>query len=352
MMEPATLMLPYPQFIIIGAPKCGTSWLQGALGQHAHVIVVPDEIEYFSSNFTRQSIEWYSSLFQVRVRELSAQKATPFLVGEKSARYCSLPPDRIQHVHNLLPDVRLVLMVRDPVSRHWAHAKQYFSKPRVIEREGADVLTLPRERLFDFFRRTRMLGEFAAMIDNWTSSYQPEQLLIVSQEFALANPRPTFDAVLTYLGLPTDYDPASIRLLRKRRNPGPVIEMPSDVSEFLEQMFVVERQQLRDLLAGRSIFTAPERTGPPRVVARTAVVSEGPFAGKTVVFTGSFTSIARAEAEALVRGLGGRTASSVGDETDLVIVGSDPGSKYRKAQALGIPILNEDEFLKRAHASH
>ena len=345
-------MLRYPQFIIIGAPKCGTSWLQGALGQHPNVIVVPDEIEYFSSNIDKHPLEWYSALFEDRIRELSTQKSTPFLVGEKSARYCSVPPGRVEFIHRLLPEVRLVLMVRDPVSRHWAHAKQYFSKPRVAEREGGDVLTAPRERVLGFFRRTRILGEFAAMIDNWTSWYRPEQLLIVSQEYASANPRPTFDAVLGHLNLPVDYDPASIRLLSKRRNPGPVIAMPSDVSDFLEKMFVAERQQLRDLLAGRGHMTAPARIGPPKsAVPAGAPPAHRPFAGKTVVFTGSFTTIARAEGEALVRGQGGRTASSVGDETDLVIAGSEPGSKYRKAQALGIPILNEEEFLKRAHAS-
>lgn len=347
----ATARLPYPNFIIIGAPKCGTSWLQGALGQHPNVIVVPDEIEYFSSNIGKRPLTWYTDLFEERVRLLSGEKSTPFLVGEKSARYCSLPPDRIQLVHRLLPDARLVLMVRDPVSRHWAHAKQYFSKPRIAEREGGDVLSLPRERLFDFFGRTRMLGDFSAMISSWTAFYPPEKLLIIAQEHALANPRATFDAVLAHLHLPMDYDPASIRLLSKRRNRGPIIEMPADISDFLETMFASERRQVRDLLAGRGIITAPERIGrPDRDVAGATPPPHGPFAGKTVVFTGSFTTITRAGAEALVRGLGGRTATSVGDETDLVVAGSEPGSKYRKARTRGIPILSEEEFLKRAHA--
>jgi len=82
--------LPYPHFIIIGAPKCGTSWLQGALGQHPNVIVVPDEIEYFSSNLDRYPLAWYEALFRQRVRALARTKASPYLVGEKSARYCSI----------------------------------------------------------------------------------------------------------------------------------------------------------------------------------------------------------------------------------------------------------------------
>jgi hypothetical protein len=249
-------MSRWPDFVIIGAPKCGTSWLRGALGQHPNAIVVPDEIEYFSSYLKKQPLEWYTGHFEAQVREDAPQKQTPFLVGEKSARYCSMPREHIEAMHRLLPDARLVLMTRDPVDRHWAHAKQYFSKARIAEREGGDVLTVPRERLFDFMTRSRFLGRFSAMIENWTSIYRPEQLLIVAQEYAAANPRETYDAVLRYLGLPTDYDPAAIRLLRKRRNVGPAVEMPGDVAEFLESMFPVERQELRELMGDKGIVSA------------------------------------------------------------------------------------------------
>jgi hypothetical protein len=250
--------LRYPDFIIIGAPKCGTSWLQGALGQHPNIIIVPDEIEYFSSNLHRHPLDWYVSLFEHRVQEAANGKATPCLVGEKSARYCSLPPDRIQLVRRLLPDVRLVLMTRDPVTRHWSHAKRYFSKARHADTEGGTILTAPRDRVFDFLTRTRFLGEFSRMIANWTAVYPLEQLLIVSQEYTLANPRSTFDAVLGHLGLPADYDPKPIRLLRKQRNRGPDVEMPGDVGEFLEEMFASERAHLRALLSERGTLTADQ----------------------------------------------------------------------------------------------
>lgn len=249
---------PFPHFLIIGAPKCGTSWLQGALGQHPRIIVVPDEIEYFSSNFDRFPLAWYLDRFRQRIRFASPEKTAPWIVGEKSARYCSLWPERIRLVHDLLPDVRLVLMTRDPIARHWAHAKQYYRKSRHAEREGGDVLAVPRKRLFGFFTRTRILGEFAAMIDNWTAVYPAERLLIVSQEHALAHPRETFDAVLAHLGLPADYDEAPIRLLGKQRNPGPSIRMPDDVAGFLEDLLGAERQRLRALLNGRGIATAAE----------------------------------------------------------------------------------------------
>ena len=71
-----------------------------------------------------------------------------------------------------------------------------------------------------------------------------------------------------------------------------------------------------------------------------------PLKGKTFVFTGGLSSITRPEAEELVRSLGGHPSSSVSKETDYVIAGTEPGSKYDKAKKLGVKIISEAEFRK------
>ena len=81
----------------------------------------------------------------------------------------------------------------------------------------------------------------------------------------------------------------------------------------------------------------------PEAPARAAASAGGPFAGKTVVFTGAI-GIPRSEAEAMVNAQGGRAASGVSKSTDFVVAGEEPGSKYEKARALGVTILTEDEF--------
>ncbi|MEO0264654.1 MAG: NAD-dependent DNA ligase LigA, partial [candidate division WOR-3 bacterium] len=75
-------------------------------------------------------------------------------------------------------------------------------------------------------------------------------------------------------------------------------------------------------------------------------VKESPFKGKTIVFTGELHSMSRDQARELVEKLGGKVTNSVSRNTDLVVVGENPGSKYQKAQELKVKIIFEDEFLK------
>ncbi len=68
--------------------------------------------------------------------------------------------------------------------------------------------------------------------------------------------------------------------------------------------------------------------------------------GKTVVFTGTLDSYSREEAASIVKKLGARVTNNVSKKTDIVVVGKNPGSKYRKAMDLGIATIDEEEFLK------
>ena len=71
------------------------------------------------------------------------------------------------------------------------------------------------------------------------------------------------------------------------------------------------------------------------------------FFGKTFVLTGSLELFTRDEAKDIIESLGGKTVDSVSKKTSVVIVGSSPGSKYTKAQELGITIWTEEEFKEK-----
>jgi len=70
-----------------------------------------------------------------------------------------------------------------------------------------------------------------------------------------------------------------------------------------------------------------------------------PLSGKTFVVTGSLQSMTRDEAKQRIRRLGGKAAASVSQKTDYLVHGEAPGSKFHKAQKLGVSLLDEKAFL-------
>ena len=86
------------------------------------------------------------------------------------------------------------------------------------------------------------------------------------------------------------------------------------------------------LLSKGIIISEPEEAG------------EGPFSGKTVVLTGSLKRFKRSEAQKIIVSLGGNVAESVSSRVNLVVAGSEAGSKLQKAEKLGIEIIDEEKF--------
>jgi DNA ligase (NAD+) len=82
----------------------------------------------------------------------------------------------------------------------------------------------------------------------------------------------------------------------------------------------------------------------PPLAAELAAAADSPFAGKTLVFTGTLETLTRDEAEAQAERLGAKVTKSVSKKTDFVVVGADAGSKAAKAAELGLRILTEAEF--------
>ncbi|MBO5711703.1 MAG: hypothetical protein J6R47_02590 [Acholeplasmatales bacterium] len=76
-------------------------------------------------------------------------------------------------------------------------------------------------------------------------------------------------------------------------------------------------------------------------------IKENSFTNKKCVLTGTLASMGRAEAKKIIEGFGGVLVDSVSKKTDILILGENPGSKYDKAKALGIYIMEEPEFLEK-----
>jgi len=243
-----------PDFLIIGAPKCATSWLRFALSQHPEIITIKEELEYFSKGL-HQPLKSYVSLFEAesdaldRLNSAYRRAFEDCMLGEKSASYCTLSRRRIRLIHQLVPEARLILVIRDPIRRHWAHAKRYFSK-LYCNKKGLVLSDLQQGELFEFLRRTQAFSEYSTMIENWQSVFGDEQLLVLTQEEALADPQRTFEQTLGHLGVAKVYDVNQVRLLSTRKNRGPDVAMPPQAMDYLVEMFAPEYRRLRTMFGG------------------------------------------------------------------------------------------------------
>jgi DNA ligase (NAD+) len=116
------------------------------------------------------------------------------------------------------------------------------------------------------------------------------------------------------------------------------------VARSIAQFFVEahNRQVVRKLLE-RGVAPVPEPA---------AARGAGALAGKTFVLTGTLPNLSREEAAARIQAAGGKVSGSVSKKTGYVVVGAEPGSKYEKAKALDIPVLDEAGLLELLDRKH
>ena len=114
------------------------------------------------------------------------------------------------------------------------------------------------------------------------------------------------------------------------------------VADSITAFFALERNRavVEKLRAAGVAFDLVERRG-------TTAAAAGPFFGKRVVLTGTLERFTRDEAAERLRDAGATIAGTVGKTTDFVVAGRDAGSKLDKARQLGIPVLDEAEFVRR-----
>jgi DNA ligase (NAD+) len=122
---------------------------------------------------------------------------------------------------------------------------------------------------------------------------------------------------------------ASVEELQSVRDVGP--EVAGQIHDFLA--LPDQREMIHQLLAAGV-----------RPQAEAAAAAAGPLAGKTVVLTGTLAQYSREAAKAEIERRGGRVSGSVSRKTDLVVAGDDAGSKLKKAQELGVRVVDENGF--------
>ncbi|CAM3892324.1 NAD-dependent DNA ligase LigA [Corallococcus sp. ZKHCc1 1396] len=118
------------------------------------------------------------------------------------------------------------------------------------------------------------------------------------------------------------------------------ISRVKDVGPVMAQVIHTFFQEPQNQATIQSLLDAGVEPAPP------AVSTGGPFVGKTVVLTGTMVGMAREQAKEEVERRGGKVSGSVSRKTDFVVAGEDAGSKLKKAEELGVRILDEQAFLQ------
>ncbi|MDF7670019.1 NAD-dependent DNA ligase LigA [Orbaceae bacterium ESL0721] len=145
----------------------------------------------------------------------------------------------------------------------------------------------------------------------------------------------TAESLATQLGSLTAIEEATLEQLQSIEDIG--LTIAESISDFLKEPH--NRDVIAQLVSDE-IGIHWDPVTPPEVP------SGSPFLGKTVVLTGSLTTLTRDEAKEKLKQLGAKVAGSVSKKSDLVIAGTAAGSKLEKAVQLGIPVIDEEEMLR------
>lgn len=180
-----------PTFVIVGAMKSGTTSLHRYLGQHPDVFVTKKkELHYFADQRER-GLDWYESHF--------AEGAGHRARGESSTSFTKLPswPDATARLAALLPDAKLIYVMRNPVDRTFSHYGH-------TVRQGHE--TLPFTRALAEVPRYLEVSRYAMQLRGLDEHFPPDQIALVSHERLEQEPEAVLVEVLGFLGLPPDVE--------------------------------------------------------------------------------------------------------------------------------------------------
>jgi hypothetical protein len=176
-----------PNLIIIGAMKGGTTSLHYYLNLHPHISMSREKELYFfvGERNWNKGIEWYKSNFTGKAK----------IYGEASPGYTNYPtfkrvPERM---HSVVPDAKLIYIVRDPIERLISHYVHYYA-------EGLESQPLA-EALADFACPYVQRSQYAMQLELYLKYYPLSSILIITQEDLLRRRRATLQEVFRFLGV-------------------------------------------------------------------------------------------------------------------------------------------------------
>ncbi|MBD1885314.1 tetratricopeptide repeat-containing sulfotransferase family protein [Microcoleus vaginatus] len=234
----------FPNFIIIGSQRCGTTSLYTYLAQHPQILTpIKKEMDFFSWHFDR-GIDWYLAHFP------PIPPGEQFLTGEASPSYFDSreAPERL---YTAFPEAKLIVLLRNPVDRA---ISQFYrltglnwearALDRVISDEIERLNQNPEYIIGEEPGNYLARGRYIEFIKNWRAFFPREQLLILKSEDFYAGAATTVKQVLEFLDLP-EYQLSEYQ----NANPGSYQPVNQSVRDWLRDYFRPYNQQLEEYLS-------------------------------------------------------------------------------------------------------
>ncbi len=240
-----------PTFLGIGSQRCGTSWLYRGLVKHPQVRMGrTKEVNFFYQYLRQRDLHWYEDQFAD-----DGGKPDATVIGEITPNYSKLKPAAVRAIHRLLPDVRLVYLIRDPVERTWKQA--------LLERVWVEKKPVQNMTVGQFLRRferarTRRYTDYVSVIRTWRDVYGREPLLIETQDRIVNDAVGLYIDVLKHLGADPDRRPADEVLTERKgqtyRHMGlqEELPMPEEVRWYLSSSWLPMARELDPMIEGRA----------------------------------------------------------------------------------------------------
>ena len=255
-----------PDFLIIGGMKCATTSMYDYLCQHPNIQhAYCKEVHYFDYYFSK-NLSWYRSHFPINWSGIS-RVFDSSLVGE-STPYYIFHPHSVKRIASLLPNVKLIVLLRDPVERaysHYAHEvrlgyeKLSFEEAIRQEKERLDgeLERFMRDETywsrnyahFSYIKR----GLYADQIQLWYEFFPPSQFLILRSEDLACSPQETYAKALDFLGLPNynlkAFQRKNVRGQEKPRSKGKIVheKISHNIQTELREFFTPHNLRLEEM---------------------------------------------------------------------------------------------------------
>lgn len=172
--------MPLPCFLIIGAQKSGTTWLATGLRQHPEIYIPDDEIHFFDKDYNyRRGISWYRQFFEASLEgQIVGEKTPDYFWTNREGAEGHLPGVHA-NIYSVLPDAKLILVLRNPVDRAISAVMHLYRSGRISPIHGIDELLVGAKHVLVEEYGIIDYGRYHRHIEAFLSYFDREQLLIL-----------------------------------------------------------------------------------------------------------------------------------------------------------------------------